>query len=509
MYTAFVTRRPAHRPRIVGRILFVCLLSALLPLLGLSLGQLLAGNGDNDLGDLHFQLEASLRQQGQRTVRARASAISLRLKNSTAAVRQLSIYAEEVLRVPQVYGSFLRQSGQESATEPGDTASKAEKPGHAAALQPPDPGQAVENPLFYLKGQDGALRKALDDKQSALFFQARPAAAAFSAYDMQRVYATATLDPLLKSAVAGEPLVAAAFIVTSDNLLRTYPYVDTAGWPASKEFTKLPMYAFSPGKANAAGVVWTSPYVSQLSKQWVVACLRAVNVGGKQVGVVGLELAAKELAPKLLDFSLGDSGYCWLQSADGLVLASQAGGDAQLRVVPIAAAALPSEKMPDSKIKAEAELAGKGPPEIIAALSGIEASPDILSPVGSAVEQPRFLGAAEIDATGWKLCGVADYPELGSLAAEINSRRKASAGRWPLQLGSVVLGVLLGLTFGFIAARRLSLPLSILNQRLRKALAQRSTTPLAIADDGEVGALAATCQELLDRAFAPTEDNAS
>jgi hypothetical protein len=62
---------------------------------------------------------------------------------------------------------------------------------------------------------------------------------------------------------------------------------------------------------------------------------------------------------------------------------------------------------------------------------------------------------------------------------------------------------LLGIILGVVEARRISQPLVILAQRLRRAVATHSAAPVAIADDGEVGGVAAAAQELLDSAYGP------
>jgi hypothetical protein len=487
----------------VARILFICLLCALLPLLGLTIAQVFATQSDPDtLAALAAESETTLRMQGQRELEAHAAELSARLRSTSASVLQLASYAEEVLRTPEVYGNFHRKPASNSAPASQPPAGgQAPATGTSGALPPPDPGQAVDNTLYYVTGKDGALRKALDDGESAVYFQARSGLVPFSQYDMNRVFATATLDPLLKAIHKGDPLTASVYLITSDNLLRTYPYVDTAGWPASRDFTNLAMYAYSPKKASPGGVVWTGPYVSQISRQWVVACLRNVSIGGKQVAVAGVELALDQLADQSLAFSFGDGATCWIQGGDGTLLAAQPGGDAVLRVIPIANADLPSEKHPDAKIKTEANLAESGAKEITSVLSSLGSGAMQLTPVGADATDARYAGMAEVAGPDWKLGGLTAYPVVTALAGEQASRGKANAARLPWQLGLCGLAVMLAMLLGYFEARRISQPLTILTQRLRRNISTQSATPVAIADDGEIGSVAAACQELLDRAF--------
>lgn len=497
MYTARVKRRSVQRPRIVARILFICLLSSLLPLLGLAVAHFFAGERDLDsLDELSSQTERELREQGQRELAGRAAALDARLGSTAASVLQLGSYAEEVLRAPEVYGSFHRKPASTGSAAPALTPEQKEQ----AALAPPDPGQAVDNTLYYVTAKDGALRKALDDKKSAVFFQARTGLVPFTQFDMNRVFATATLDPLLKACVTAEPLVSSAYIITSDNLIRTYPYVDTSGWPADRSFTGLAMYAFSPQKANQDGVVWSSPYVSQITKQWVVACLRGVNIGEKMVAVAGTELALNKLAGQALGFSFGTNALCWLQTTDGVLLSAQTGGDAVLRVIPMGSAELPSEKHPDSKIKAEANINESGAGEVSSALAALKHDSQQLAPVGGE-DSARFLGLADLPTVGWQLCGLTEFPALAGMRGEASSEQAAASARLPLLICLAALGVVLGLLAGFMEARRISQPLGILSQRLRRSLASKSAMPVAIAEDGEIGAVAAACQDLVDTAF--------
>jgi hypothetical protein len=504
VYTAPVPRSPAYRPRIVSRLLFACLLCVLLPLLGLTSARLLVQRQQSTAASLSGPVEASLTAQGQRTLDAQADAIGARLTSTADTVRGLALYAAEVLRAPDVYGSFHRPPAT-AAPAAGSPATGVKKDAKATALPPPDMGQAVDNNLFYVTGKDGALRKAIDDKKSALFFQRRPDSAPFSAADMNRVYATATLEPLLKSAQAGEPLVTSVYLITSDNLVRTYPYVDVSGWPADKDFSGLAMYAFTADKANRAGVVWTSPYVSHLTHQWVVACLAGVMLGGKKAAVCGVELALAKLADETLAFSLGDGATCWLQQDDGTLLAAQPGGDALLRVIPIGKAELPAEKRPDAKIKSEANLKQSEAKDILAALDQFEqGGGTTLLPVGER-SKALYAGQAAIEGVGWELCGITKFVELAQLDAAEDAGKRAAAQEMPWIIGFSAIGALVGLLLGFFEARRISQTVLILTQRVRRSIAARAVTPVAMSDDTEIGGLAAACQELVDAAYGKKE----
>jgi hypothetical protein len=495
VYTADVARPSAYRPRIVSRILFVCLLCVLLPLLGLTSARLVSARRSGQGAEhLSADIETELTGEGQRVLDGQASAISARLASISDTVRDLALYTTEVLRAPDVYGSFHRPAAPAPSGGQATNVASGDK-----ALPPTDQGQTVDNSLFYVTGQDGALRKAVNDKKSAVFFQRRPGGIPFANSDMNRVYATATLEPLLKGAQDGEPLVSSVYVITSDNLIRTYPIVDVTGWPADKDFTGLAMYAYMADKANKEGVVWTSPYVSHLTKQWVVACLGGVMLNGHKAAVCGVELSLSKLAEQTLDFSLGEGATCWLQQDDGTLLAAQPGGDALLRVIPIGKAELPAEKRPDSKIKSEANLQQSGAKDVVAALGQAKAGGP-LAAVGEAAKA-QYAGLAPVEGVGWDLCGLLPFPELARLRQAEALDKRAAAQQMPWIIGLSALGAVLGMLLGYFEARRISQPLQILTQRLRRNIASRSASPVAIADDSEVGGLAAACQELVDAAF--------
>jgi methyl-accepting chemotaxis protein len=261
------------------------------------------------------------------------------------------------------------------------------------------------------------------------------------------------------------------------------------------------MFAWSEQKANDDGVVWTGPYVSSITRKWVVACLRGVKVADKVVAVAGAELALDLLSEQALAFSFGSNATCWLQTGDGMLLATQPGGDAVLRVIPLSAADLPSHKHPDSKIKSEASLSESGAKDIVAALSRAQNEGQWLVPVGSEAGSARYLGIASLAGVNWQMCGITEYPTLVDLRIEELAEAKATAGRLPM-LAAIALGcVVFGLLLGYLEARRISQPLLILTQRLRRSLSSKTSTPVSIAQDGEIGALASACQELLDQAF--------
>ncbi|MCH7473023.1 hypothetical protein IIA79_08750, partial [bacterium] len=123
---------------------------------------------------------------------AHARAIESRLQRLGHGVLMLRAYAREVLSSPQIYGA---QEG---------VADSSSGEGGSGVFVP------LDNPLVYSSGEDGAMRKLFDDGGPAVFFRARPANAAFSSDDLQRLHATAALDPLLKEPTETDHLCAHA-----------------------------------------------------------------------------------------------------------------------------------------------------------------------------------------------------------------------------------------------------------------------------------------------------------
>jgi hypothetical protein len=500
---------PATRfkPRIWRNLLTLSLLSSLLPVGLLSLVWIIAdtGRGAGSPVDI-AQFDSAVDIQLDSTVTSHAQRINSKLGETEIAVVQMQALAQQVFSLPDVFAGKLPDSipflhPAPEKPQAGDTgaaaAQKQDKP--ASAGPPPAEDHPLDNPVYYSLSGGGALRKPIDDGHSAVFMMARAMGASFTRHDVQRLFASATLDPLLAETAATAGPKSQAYMLTSDSLLRAYPYIDLGTFDDAKDLTGLPIYAWSKAKANSRGVVWAGPYISRFSNTWVVACIADINVGGQMLGVVGAELPLSEFRERLLGFSLGRNGAAWLMDPSGLMIACQEQAPAVTGMAEIADGGIPDDKNPAEDIKAKSTLHKDSNAELFGQIQSSQEN----AAGTSTHKEGVFVRCAKLENTGWTLCGYlpSQLVEEGYEAAAAGDSQMRRMLGWIFCV--LVIAVMLGFGVSWLEARRLSQPLAILTQQVRQAAISQTATSLLIADDSEIGALAAAVQELVDQYTQP------
>lgn len=469
---------------------------------------------------------------------ARGQAVEARLSRLAHSSQILAAYAKQVLTHPEVYAPTTSQPVQQpqntapstSANPPGkytpaapggdksadsnsgsaaasttDNAAPsaaADKPGgtqagSAGGQMPAGAKSKLDNPLMYSKSSDGALRKVLDDGGAAVFYRSRGSGVEFTAYEKQRLFATAALDVLLQESVKGDPLCGQAFVLTNDSLLRTYPFKDLMFLEGEKDLTDTPLFAWSKDKANAEGVVWTSPYSSWISGSWVVACLSPIEIGGKLVGVAGCEVSLKGLEDEVLNEG-GKDSICWLQRPDGTLLAAATGGAELLGVKALSSAPVPDETTPAKAITDDANILVKH----LAVFADQMSEKDFEA--GTAVrpygdkQQGKYLATVALPDEQWLFGATLESRVAGSLhelkAVAIRERLRQIL----IVIGTVVFGLLLSLLLAWLESRRLGRPLQVLTHKSREIARTARAMPLALSEEGELGELSRAMQDALD-----------
>jgi hypothetical protein len=414
--------------------------------------------------------------QVQLTISAEAQRIQAQLGGVEYGVSVLAINAQKVLSNPPAYAPHPPQAAQDAAAPP---------------RQP-------DNPAYYVRGADGALRKRIDDGQSAVFFRAREGGGVFSEYDHQRLYGTAVMDPLLKGLTEASPLCGQTYIATKDGLVRTYPYRDLSLWPGDRDLSKLPMYAWSKDKASGRGIVWGGPYLSKLTGEWVLGCLAPITFGDKLVAVAGCEVPLSRLADNLLAFSLGPDGSCWLMRPGGQILALQSGAD---RLLGLNVATADKDESKASAGDAGALNAFLGTNKDAASLLKSMLAQQKLADVPQRLPDGSYLAAARVMGTDWVLAGVMRSGAIDALSAFRKELAREGHLRLLLIACALVGGLALAVVLAWYNTKLLTQPLRILTSQVTQAAASATASAVAIADEGEIGALAEAVQGLIDQAF--------
>jgi hypothetical protein len=295
-------------------------------------------------------------------------------------------------------------------------------------------------------------------------------------------------------------------------LLRTYPFRDFSLWPADKDLSK-PRDYWNPAKADQNGLIWTTPYISAITQDWVIACITAAMAGNRVIAVVGCEISVSGLAGEVFAGPATNSESSWLikplfhegdTPQQWIVLAAQVGAESQLGVFPLGAAPVPDDKHTGSDILDEADMLAHGDDQLLAL---IEANVDAHAPgfadltSHTAVAKSsagQFLASAPVATAGWLLCSTATSPALGSLEQFENNNRRWLQQKLLLTAGILLLAMLMAFMLAWFEARKIVHPLSILAEQVRNAAITQRTSSVTFADEGEIGALADAVQELID-----------
>ncbi|MCC7477591.1 hypothetical protein IT575_03950 [bacterium] len=474
---------------------------------------------------------------------AQALAVEARLGRLAYSSQVLAAYTKQVLLKPEVYAPTTSQqvpqpqntaapaktaapagsaegsaagatdkysSATDKSPAAADPAAPASPPADAAGGGMPSGAKAkLDNPIMYSQGRDGALRKVMDDGDAAVFYRSRGAGTAFTAYEKQRLYATAALDVLLKEAVSGDKLAGQAFILTNDSLLRTYPFVDTMQIEGAKDLTDTPLFAWSADKANTEGVVWTSPYCSWISGGWVVACLSPVLIGDKLVAVAGCEVSLEGVEQEVLTLKIGGGSVSWLQRPDGTLLAAAEGGEELLGVKALSGAPVPDEEKPAKAITDDANVLLKKLAVFADQLdTDVFAAGTSLSIYGKQ-EDGKYLALVPLPSERWVLGATLESKIARAMYAD---RNEAGVRRWRqtwLVAGIFLAGIALSLLLAWLEARRLVRPLQVLTHKSREIARSGKVMPLALSEESELGDLSRAMQDAVDSLARPAAESAA
>ncbi|MCB1218169.1 hypothetical protein KDL44_12300 [bacterium] len=488
-----------YRPWIWRRMLLSALISSIVPVTVISILLFtLSDNGAVYTTDLSNQVRQELQDQFLLSTEAQSDQISQRLVKIGYNVELLRAYATDLLTSQEAYARDPWEDPEGAAVDgEGESADSGETEDPANS----DPAKAVqylENPIYYSQGDDGAIRKIIDDNGSVLFFRRPDTSRDFTRYERQKMQVTARLDSLLKGPTRYDQLVSHAYIVTSDSMLRAYPFIDVATWPADKDLTKPAMYAWSPEKANDRGLVWTSPYVSHLSGEWVVSCLGQVAIGTNQVAVVGCEVRVSRMMDELLSFSIGPGGISWLQRSDGTLLSAQTSAVDYLRVIPIGNAELPSDKHPEQTVREEANLEARGNDEIKRLLGTLDKSKSegrVLEPA----TEGRYFVMSPVAGLDWLLAGTIQSRSIALTSRQKDEQLAIAQQKFLIAGVGLIVGLIIAFVMAGLEGRRILQPVQIMISKLREYTVGQGSPTLAIADEGEIGELANAVQDVVDK----------
>lgn len=191
------------------------------------------------------------------------------------------------------------------------------------ALATPAPEVAAEERANHARTPEGAFYSKADRGGSAVFYTGIvPVGPA----EEDKVWRTLSLDPVMKSIRASDPLIAQLYVNTWDSLNRIYPWFDVlAIYPPQMDIPSYNFYYEADAAHNPErGVVWTDAYVDPAGAGWMVSAIAPVYGAtdpDRLEAVVGLDITTKTIVDQVLDIAFKGDGYAILVSRDGTILA--------------------------------------------------------------------------------------------------------------------------------------------------------------------------------------------
>lgn len=320
---------------------------------------------------------------------------------------------------------------------------------------------------------DGAFYKTVDDGGAAVFVSG---AVPVGAAQMDSVWRTVRLDPLMKTIKAADPLITQVYLNTPDSYNRIYPYFDVlATYPAGMDIPSYNFYYEADAVHNPdRKVVWTDAYLDPAGSGWMVSAIAPSydrnGAGDRLDAVVGIDVTVASIIDEVLDIDLDHDGYAILVSRDGTILALPPEAEADLGLGELTQGDYQTAVMQDTfkpeafNIYRRTEMG-----DIVAALE--------TAPSGSAkvdLGRPIFASWATVGGPEWKLI---------VLTAEASVLGEAGSLRAQLAYVSFgMLGILVVFYLGFFAF--LWTRSAAMSRRVAQPLAEIEANMARIAEGG-------------------------
>lgn len=193
-----------------------------------------------------------------------------------------------------------------------------------ALLTPAQPSQQERS--RYAKTPQGAYVTTADTGGAAAFYSN---ITALGEPQLQQIWRTARLDPLMRDLVSSHPLITQIYFNGHDSYNRIYPYIDAASQYSPN--LNIPSYSFyylADAQHNPArGVMWTDAYLDPAGQGWMLSCIAPVYQQEFLAGVVGSDITLEVLIKQVLARKVPWNGYSLLLAKDGTLLAMPAAAE--------------------------------------------------------------------------------------------------------------------------------------------------------------------------------------
>lgn len=139
----------------------------------------------------------------------------------------------------------------------------------------------------------------------------------------QIIFATESLDFLLKPLAEREVRMVLAWMVHSNGVTRAYPWRDFNQMPRDRKITSWPFYYLADPSHNPhKKVLFTPTYLDPLSREWMISCLFPVYVRGRFEATIGIDLTIENLLREISGIRLPKGSSSMLLTGDEIIAAS-------------------------------------------------------------------------------------------------------------------------------------------------------------------------------------------
>ncbi len=168
-----------------------------------------------------------------------------------------------------------------------------------------------------------------DDKRVSMLYTY---AADIGADEMAKASYTAAIDPVLQNLVGANPLIAQAYLNTSDGMTRIFPGFDIADIDTGTLPSEFSFYYLADAEHDPQRVpIWTNAYVDPAGSGWIVSSIAPVYRGSTLEGVVGSDVRLTTLTDGVLDKLQPSNGFSILLDADGVIVAMPTEAESMFR----------------------------------------------------------------------------------------------------------------------------------------------------------------------------------
>ncbi len=168
---------------------------------------------------------------------------------------------------------------------------------------------------------NGVYYKLVDNGGASLYYSS---ATRIGPAELRKAVCSESLDTLLKSIVDSNPIVSQAYLNTSDNMNRLYPFmVDAPGqYGPTLVMKDYNFYYLADEKHDPErDVKWTEAYLDPAGQGWMISAVVPIYYKNVLEGVSGLDVTIDALIKNVLDMKLSWATGAFLVDGSGMIIA--------------------------------------------------------------------------------------------------------------------------------------------------------------------------------------------